>query len=82
MADTIIRAELSENETTESPISTFDTLPNAGEPSCNQVDPLAQRPARIQLSEEEVLKRMEEFPLRKEKFVAAVREGKNRNIYP
>ncbi len=36
-----------------------------------------ERPERARLSEEESLKRMREFPQRKEKLVAAVREGKD-----
>jgi hypothetical protein len=39
-----------------------------------------QRPERVKLSEEETLKRMREFPKRREKFIAAVREGKNRSV--
>jgi hypothetical protein len=39
------------------------------------------RPAkRAKLSAAESLKRMEEFPERKEDFVAAVRKGKNRSV--
>ena len=34
-----------------------------------------ERPARVQLSTEEVLKRMQEFPERREQFLAAVRSG-------
>jgi len=36
-----------------------------------------ERPQRAKLSAGEVIKRMEEFPKRKEKFVATVRKGKN-----
>ncbi len=36
-----------------------------------------QRPERAKLSEQESLKRMQEFSKRKEKFIAAVRKGKN-----
>ena len=36
-----------------------------------------ERPPRAKLSAEEVAKRMDEFPKRKEKVVAAVRKGKN-----
>jgi hypothetical protein len=35
---------------------------------------------RAKLSAEESLKRMEEFPERKERFIAAVRKGKNRSV--
>lgn len=35
----------------------------------------AERPARVKLSREETLKRMEEFPSRRDQFVAAVRKG-------
>jgi hypothetical protein len=36
-----------------------------------------ERPQRAKLSAKEVIKRMEEFPKRKEKFIATVRKGKN-----
>lgn len=36
-----------------------------------------ERPPRAKLSEKEVLKRMEDFPKRKEKFIATIRAGKN-----
>ena len=36
-----------------------------------------ERPQRAKLSAKEVIKRMEEFPKRKEKFVATVRKGKD-----
>ena len=36
-----------------------------------------ERPQRAKLSEKEILKRMEEFPKRKEKFIASIRAGKN-----
>ena len=36
-----------------------------------------ERPKRAKLTEEETLRRMEAFDERKEKFVAAVRKGKN-----
>jgi hypothetical protein len=36
-----------------------------------------ERPQRAKLSEKEVLKRMEEFPKRKEKFITTVRASKN-----
>ncbi|MCI0702642.1 MAG: hypothetical protein L0241_16280 [Planctomycetia bacterium] len=35
---------------------------------------------RVKLTAEESLKRMQEFPKRKERFVAAVRKGKNRSV--
>jgi hypothetical protein len=35
---------------------------------------------RAKISAEESLKRMEEFPGRKEQFVAAVRKGTNRSV--
>jgi hypothetical protein len=38
------------------------------------------RPERIKLSREESLKRIQEFPKRKGKFIAAVRKGKNRSV--
>jgi len=37
----------------------------------------SERSKRVKLSAEESLKRMEEFPKRKEKFVAAVRKDKD-----
>ncbi len=39
-----------------------------------------QRGDRAKLTAEESLKRMEEFPKRKEHIVAAVRKGKNRGV--
>lgn len=39
-----------------------------------------ERPKRSKVSAEESLKRMQEFPKRKEKFIAAIREGKNRGL--
>jgi len=41
-----------------------------------------ERPERTQLSAEESLKRMQNFAQRKERFVAAVRKGKNRSVSP
>jgi hypothetical protein len=39
-----------------------------------------ERPERAKLSAEESLKRMKEFPKRKEEFVASVRKGKDRGV--
>ena len=36
-----------------------------------------KRPPRAKLTEEEVLKRMKEFPKRKERFLATARTGKS-----
>lgn len=36
-----------------------------------------ERPRRVKLSAKEVLKRMEEFPKRREQFIATVRKRKN-----
>lgn len=36
-----------------------------------------ERPPRAKLSAKEVIKRMEEFPKRKERFIATVRKGKD-----
>ena len=41
-----------------------------------------ERPEREQLSPEESLKRMRDFPDRKEEFVATIRKGKDRGVYP
>ena len=38
------------------------------------------RSRRRLLTAEEVLKRMRDFPKRKEAFVAAIRKGKNRSV--
>jgi hypothetical protein len=38
------------------------------------------RSDRAKLTPEETLKRMEEFPKRREKFIAAIRKNKNRGI--
>jgi hypothetical protein len=40
----------------------------------------AGRGERVKLTAEESLKRMEEFAKRKEKFIAAVRKGKDRGL--
>jgi hypothetical protein len=39
-----------------------------------------ERPERVKLAPQESLKRMQNFPQRKERFVAAIREGKSRSI--
>lgn len=39
-----------------------------------------KRPERMKLTAEESLKRMDEFPKRKEQFIASVRKGKNRDL--
>jgi hypothetical protein len=39
-----------------------------------------KRPKRAKLSAKESLSRMQKFPARKERFVAAVRQGKNRSL--
>ena len=36
-----------------------------------------ERPLRAKLTAKESLKRMEEFPKRREKFIATIRKGKN-----
>jgi hypothetical protein len=36
-----------------------------------------ERPPRAKVSEQEALKRMKEFSMRKEKFIASVRTGKS-----
>jgi len=38
------------------------------------------KPERARISAEESLKRMQEFSKRKERFVAAVRKGKDRGV--
>jgi len=40
----------------------------------------SQRPQRVKLSPQESLKRMEDFPKRKEQFIASIRKGKNRGV--
>ncbi len=39
-----------------------------------------ERPEREKLTPRESLKRMQNFPQRKERFVAAIREGKSRSV--
>jgi hypothetical protein len=39
-----------------------------------------KRPERAKLTAEESLKRVKEFPKRKEQFIAAVRKGKSRSV--
>ncbi len=41
-----------------------------------------ERPPRAPVSEEEALKRMKEFPKRKEQFLATARTGKGRGVRP
>lgn len=40
----------------------------------------ARRADRVRLTAEESLKRMQDFPNRKEEFIASVRKGKNRGL--
>jgi hypothetical protein len=42
--------------------------------------PTSERPERAKLTAEESLKRLQEFPKRKESFVVTVRKGKNRDV--
>jgi len=39
-----------------------------------------ERPPRAKISEKEALKRMKEFPKRKEQFLATARTGKSRSV--
>lgn len=39
-----------------------------------------ERPERVKLSSAESLKRMQNFAQRKERFIAAIRKGKNRSV--
>jgi hypothetical protein len=39
-----------------------------------------QHPSRLKLTAEESLRRMKQFSKRKEKFIATIREGKNRSV--
>jgi hypothetical protein len=39
------------------------------------------RPERAKLTVEEIRKRMQDFPKRKEAFIAAIRKGKNRDLH-
>jgi len=41
-----------------------------------------ERPPRMKLSREETLRRMQTFCERKERFIAAVRNGRNQTQYP
>jgi hypothetical protein len=38
------------------------------------------RAERLRLTEEESLKRMQDFPKRREQFIAAIRKSKNRGV--
>jgi len=40
-----------------------------------------QRPKREKVTREEALKRMKSFPKRREKFIAAIREGTRRDLH-
>jgi hypothetical protein len=39
-----------------------------------------ERPERVKLAPQESLNRMQNFPQRKERFVATIREGKSRSV--
>lgn len=39
-----------------------------------------RRPERAKLTPKESLKRLQEFPKRKEQFIAAIRKGKGRDL--
>ena len=41
-----------------------------------------ERPPRAKVCEKEALKRMKEFPKRKEQFLATARTGKGRSVRP
>ena len=41
-----------------------------------------ERPPRARVSEKDALKRMKEFPKRKEQFLATARTGKGRGVRP
>jgi hypothetical protein len=43
--------------------------------------PKVERPRREKITREESLERMKSFPKRKEKFIAAVRKGTNRDLH-
>jgi hypothetical protein len=40
-----------------------------------------ERPKRVKLTREEVIRRMETLPERMDKLIAAIREGSRRNIH-
>ena len=40
-----------------------------------------ERPQKEKVTREQALKRVKTFPKRKEKLIAAIREGKNRDIH-
>ena len=46
------------------------------------VNVLREDEVKGSITREEALKRMESFPKRKEKFIAAIREGTRRNLHP
>lgn len=41
-----------------------------------------ERPPRAKVSEKDALKRLKEFPKRKEQFLATARTGKSRSVRP
>jgi hypothetical protein len=51
-------------------------MPKKKKPSKN----VAGWSQRVKLTPEESLKRMEEFPKRREQFITAIRKGKNRGL--
>jgi hypothetical protein len=44
--------------------------------------PPAERPKRVKVTAEEALKRMADFPKRKDQFIASVPKGKDRGVLP
>ncbi len=39
-----------------------------------------ERPKRVKLTREEIVRRMKSFPKRREKFIAAIRESSHRGL--
>lgn len=75
MAETVVQQERFLEEMEEHPSSSTNVT-DTGEPSASTELFIAQRPKRVELSEEEVVRRMEAFPARKDQFVAAIRASK------
>lgn len=42
----------------------------------------AERPQRTRVTRQEALARMKSFPKRREKMIAAIRKGSDRNLHP
>jgi len=52
-----------------------------GKQNRNEEEIKIERPEKLDLSAKESIKRTEKFDERKDQFIAAIREGKDRSLY-